>query len=99
MTSDADALFPKAYDQLFRQLLDILQEQMTSQELETLMRTVGQRIAKAWTVRPGGLSTRLEGAVEVLNGLGGLAELETQDDVYTIRGYSCPLAAVVPKHS
>ncbi len=42
-----------------------------------------------------GISTRLEAAVGVLNELGGLAELEERDGITLIRGYSCPLAAVV----
>ena len=37
-------------------------------------------------------------AVEVLNGLGGLAELEERDGGFVIRGYSCPLAGVTPDH-
>jgi predicted ArsR family transcriptional regulator len=41
---------------------------------------------------------RLEAAVEVLNELGGLAELEERDGAVVIRGYSCPLAGVTPDH-
>jgi predicted ArsR family transcriptional regulator len=41
---------------------------------------------------------RLEAAVAVLNELGGLAELEQENETYTIRGYSCPLAATVLEH-
>jgi predicted ArsR family transcriptional regulator len=37
-------------------------------------------------------------AVEVLNELGGLAELEERDGALVIRGYSCPLAGVTPNH-
>ena len=40
----------------------------------------------------------LRQSVEVLNELGGLAELEEGDGYYCIRGYSCPLASVVPGH-
>ena len=46
----------------------------------------------------GGIRSRLEAAVEVLNELGGLAELEEHDGGLVIRGYSCPLAAVTPDH-
>ena len=46
----------------------------------------------------GGIRSRLEAAVEVLNELGGLAELEEHDGGLVIRGYSCPLAAVTPVH-
>ena len=41
---------------------------------------------------------RLEAAINILNELGGLAELEQQDETYIIRGYSCPLATAVPSH-
>ena len=44
------------------------------------------------------MHARLETAVEVLNELGGLAELEEQDGTLVIRGYGCPLAAVTPDH-
>ncbi len=42
--------------------------------------------------------TQLQAAVEVLGALGGDAELEQGEDAAFIRGYSCPLAAIVPAH-
>ena len=66
--------------------------------MEALLRIVGRRIAAGWHMPPGNLHTRLEGAVDVLNELGGMAELELRDDTYSIHGYSCPLAAAVPGH-
>lgn len=94
----AEQLFPKAYGPVLRQLLEVLSEQMTSEELETLLRTVGRRIAEKRGVPAGDLRTRLEMAVTVLNELGGMAELEQSNGNYCIRGYSCPLAAAVPGH-
>lgn len=44
------------------------------------------------------MRARLEEAVAVLNGLGGLAELEERAGGLVIRGYGCPLAAVTPDH-
>ncbi|HKT40422.1 MAG TPA: hypothetical protein VJR48_18770 [Ktedonobacterales bacterium] len=41
---------------------------------------------------------RLEAAVGALNQLGGLAELDVEGENLSLRGYSCPLAAVVPWH-
>ena len=41
---------------------------------------------------------RLEAAVEVFTELGGMAELEQNDGHYSIRSYSCPLAAVATNH-
>jgi predicted ArsR family transcriptional regulator len=49
-------------------------------------------------MRAGGAQARHESAVEVLNELGGLAELEEHDGGFVIRGYSCPLAGVTPDH-
>ncbi len=99
LTPEAEYLFPKAYGPVLRQLLDILSEQMTPEEMDVVLRRVGRSIAKKWSLPSGDLHTRLERAVEVLNELGGMAELEVSDShTYRIRGYSCPLAAAVPSH-
>ena len=98
LTPEAEALFPKAYGPVLRQLLNVMVERLGSEETEALLRTVGRRIADERTVPADGLSARLEGAVGVLNELGGLAELEERDGTLVIRGYSCPLTGVVPGH-
>ena len=49
-------------------------------------------------VPAGNVRARLEAGVALLNDMGGLAELEEQGDAVLIRGYSCPLTAVVPGH-
>jgi predicted ArsR family transcriptional regulator len=59
---------------------------------------VGRRLAEEHSTRAEGAHARLESAVEVLNELGGLAELEARDGAVFIRGYSCPLAGVTPDH-
>src|SRR5207237_891167 len=94
----AEQLFPKPYGSVLYQLLEVLSERMPSEELEASLREVGRRIASKWTVPQGDLRTRLEVAVDVLNELGGMAELEKCNGIYCIRGYSCPLAAAVPGH-
>ena len=98
LAPEAEQLFPKAYSQVLRQLLEALNERLSSEEVEELMRKVGRRIAAKWSVSDSSLPVRLELAVEVLKELGGLAELEQRDGVYSINGYSCPFAAVVPGH-
>lgn len=94
----AEYLFPKSYSQLLYQLLEVLHGQMTPEEVETLLREVGRRMAAQWRVPSGELRVRLEAAVEVLNELGGLMERETEGEAVCIRGYRCPFAAVVPEH-
>ena len=98
LTPEAEALFPKAYSPVLRRLLDVMVEHLGPEETEALLRAVGRRMADERTVPADGVHERLEAAVAVLNELGGLAELEERDGALIIRGYSCPLTAVVPGH-
>lgn len=98
LTTEAEELFPKAYEPVLSQLLDVLATQLGPEESEALLRSVGRRIAEGQTVPAGGVRGGLEAAVGVLNELGGLAELEVRDGSFVIRGYSCPLAGVAPDH-
>ncbi len=98
LTTDAENLFPRAYGVVMRQLLEVLCENMSAEQVEVLLRTTGRRLAAQWNVPAGDLHARLQIAIEILNELGGLAELEESDGTYAIRGYSCPLAAIVPGH-
>jgi predicted ArsR family transcriptional regulator len=98
LTSEAEDLFPKVYAPALSRLLDVLAERLGPEESEALLRSVGRRLAEEHSTRADGAHARLESAVEALNELGGLAELEEQDGAVVIRGYSCPLAGVTPDH-
>src|SRR3712207_987409 len=98
LTREAEDLFPKAYEPTLHRLLDVLSDQLGPEEAEALLRSVGRRLAEEHSVRATDARARLEVAVEVLNELGGLAELEERDGALVIRGYSCPLAGVTPDH-
>ena len=49
-------------------------------------------------VRAGDVRARLSVAVDILNQLGGLMEIEEQEDSFSLCGYSCPLAPLVVEH-
>lgn len=98
LTPEAEQLFPKAYDQVLSLLLETLRERMTPEELETLLRVVGRRLAGHRQVGDAVGPEQLARAVEALNDLGGLAELEQCDGNVAIHGYRCPFAAAVPGH-
>ena len=99
LTQEGEDLFPKAYEPTLRRLLDVLSEQLGPEESEALLRSVGRRLAEEhYSTRADGAHARLETTVQVLNDLGGLAELEERDGTVVIRGYSCPLAGVTPEH-
>jgi len=98
LTQEGEDLFPKAYEPTLRRLLEVLSDQLGPEESEALLRLVGRRLAGEHSTRADGAHARLETAIEVLNELGGLAELEARDGAVFIRGYSCPLAGVTPDH-
>jgi predicted ArsR family transcriptional regulator len=98
LTQEAEELFPKAYEPTLGRLLDVLSERLGPEGSEALLRSVGRRLAEEHSTRADGGHARLETAVEVLNELGGLAELEERDGALVIRGYSCPLGGVTPEH-
>jgi predicted ArsR family transcriptional regulator len=98
LTQEGEELFPKAYEPTLGRLLDVLCERLGPEESEALLRSVGRRLAEEHSRWADGAHARLEMAVEVLNELGGLAELEERDGAVVIRGYSCPLAGVTPDH-
>src|SRR5918998_5636138 len=99
LTQEGEDLFAKAYEPTLGRLLDVLCERLGLEESEALLRSVGRRLAEEHdSRRADGAHARLEMAVEVLNELGGLAELEERDGGFVIRGYSCPLAGVTPDH-
>ena len=98
LTPQAEDLFPKAYGPVLRRLLDVLSEQAGEEKSETLLRAVGSRLAEERSVPADDTRARLETAVEALNELGGLAEVEEHDGGFVIRSYSCPLAGLSPAH-
>ena len=59
------------------------------------LREVGHRIAVSRGNEDANLSLRLEGALALLEDLGGLAEAEEFEGGVLIEGYSCPLATAV----
>lgn len=100
LTADAAQIFPKPYGAVLRQLLAVLASRMKAEELEQVLREVGQRIAAGFAgeVRATDLRGRVDDAVRVLGELGGLAEVEETDRTLVIRGFDCPLAEAVAGH-
>ncbi len=94
LTPEAEQLFPKAYEPALAHLLTLLTERLGPEGVDDLLRAVGHRIAHDHTPTDASLGSRLDTAVSLLNGLGGLADYEITERSIAIQGYSCPLAAV-----
>ena len=98
MTADAELLFPKAHSLVLSQLLEVLSEHLDNSALEQILRATGRRLAHTPANSRNSLHERLNAAVALLNDMGGLVELEENEGVFTICGYSCPLPSLVPGH-
>jgi predicted ArsR family transcriptional regulator len=91
----AERLYPKAYGTLMRQLVDVLGEQLPPDAIEAALREVGRRVARERLPVDGSIEARLDLAARVLGDLGGLADVESTETGFTIKGCSCPLAVLV----
>jgi len=98
LTPEAERLFPKAYEPVLHQLLAVLEEQESPEQVEELLRAAGRHLAKTLPAPAGDLEARLRAATETLTALGGLAAWEEAEEVFWIEGQRCPLAALIPDH-
>jgi predicted ArsR family transcriptional regulator len=95
LTSDVEGLFPKAYAAVLADTLALIRDRQGRDELEGLLRTIGQRAGQRSRPKGADLTASAHAAAALLTDLGGLAEVIEADDALIIRGFSCPLAAIV----
>jgi predicted ArsR family transcriptional regulator len=95
---EAERAFTRAYIPVLTQLVAVLEERMTTAELESLLREVGRRLAVAQGALPADARARADLAATVLTELGGVVDVERHDGTTVLRGYSCPLADAVRAH-
>jgi len=99
LTSEAERLFPKAYDLLLNELISVLQVRLEPNAMEAVLREVGRALAQHQSARKqGGFESRARNALKALNELGGVARIEKKDGRLAISSGSCPFAATVAKH-
>ena len=100
LTTEAELLFPKAYDALLNQLISTLKERFTPAELENVLREVGRSLAgaQALSVKTGDMDHRLRMGLTALEAIGGSARVEKNGGKCVIRSEGCPLAHAVTEH-
>jgi predicted ArsR family transcriptional regulator len=101
LTPEVDQLLSRAYIPLLGELIRSLANALPDEQVETLVRDAGRRLADELlqTRRPTGtLESRLQTASDLLNEqLGALTRIESNGH-YVIRGAGCPLSALTEKH-
>jgi predicted ArsR family transcriptional regulator len=99
LTPIAEQVFPKAYDTLLNQVLEVMEKRFSHMEMEEMLREIGQTLARQVSAKPAdNLEERVQAAVRILGDLGGLAEVERQNGQFVIRGANCPFTTVVVAH-
>ena len=99
LTTEAEHLFPKAYDLLLNELITVLNGRLAPDAVEVILREVGRSLAERQSAkRQGGLESRARNALKALEVLGGVARIDKEDGRLTISSDSCPLAATVAEH-
>jgi predicted ArsR family transcriptional regulator len=100
LTTEAETLFPKAYDALLNQLIAVLKTRLTPKALKAVLQEVGRSLAGNQTshTERGDLETRAEKALAALEAIGGAARIEKDGERLFIKSGNCPLAAAVVEH-
>jgi predicted ArsR family transcriptional regulator len=101
LSAQVEQLLSKAYIPLLTQLVGVFAEALPAEQVETLLRRTGTRLAHELSRGKrlaGGLTSRAAAASAMLNEhLGALTHVEANGKI-VIRGASCPLAALTGKH-
>lgn len=97
ITRETEELFPKAYSAVLSGLLGEIEAQQGHDALLKLLRGVGARAA-AGVEATGDVQARVEIAAGVLRSLGADLDVERDGKEWVLRGYGCPLSAVVEDH-
>jgi predicted ArsR family transcriptional regulator len=99
LAAGAEALFCQGYAPFVDQLLHVLAGEITSRQLDAVIRAAGRRMALARAAEP--LPARVQAAAAVMDELGGITEIKTRHNggvTFVIHGVSCPLDALVRSH-
>ena len=99
LTPEVEQLLSKAYIPLLTGLVDVFAEALPGDQIEALLRRIGNGLAQQVTRGKrvsGGLKSRAAAASEMMNEhLGAMTRVESNG---VIRGAGCPLAALTGKH-
>ena len=99
LTDEARHLFPKPYAFLFNELLDALKKTLPDAALKKVLRDVGQDIGHDnLPAAAMELDDRLNESVNVLEALGGAAEVVREDGKTIIKSEGCPFDEAVSEH-
>jgi predicted ArsR family transcriptional regulator len=95
LTPAAAEAFSRAYAPVLTAVVEELHVTMAGKQLTEFLRRVGDRLAGESPATRVSLQTRVRGASDLLNSLGGITAVEKSGETYRIVGRACPLASAV----
>ncbi|HEX9083221.1 MAG TPA: helix-turn-helix domain-containing protein [Gemmatimonadaceae bacterium] len=87
--------FSRAYAPVLMACLEELRDRTSGPQVVAFLRRVGKRLARGFRQSEGPLSSRVNGASDLLNALGGITSVEKSGRAYRIVGRACPLSRAV----
>lgn len=95
LSASGEEAFSRAYAPVLIAFLEELRERMTTAQLLAFLKRIGKRLAPASPASSSSLATRVNGAAELLNALGGVTAVEKNGNAFLIVGRACPLSRAV----
>jgi predicted ArsR family transcriptional regulator len=95
LTQGGEEAFSRAYAPVLIACLEELRDRTSGAQVVAFLRRVGKRLARGFGHSPGSLSSRVAGASDLLNTLGGMTSVEKSGRMYRIVGRACPLSSAV----
>jgi predicted ArsR family transcriptional regulator len=90
LSERAHALFPNGYDVLLRLLLDEIAAREGREQVQDLLRSVGERLADQFGGHAGELQDRLDTLIQTLDARGTPITLHEDGGTTTLHKYTCP---------
>jgi predicted ArsR family transcriptional regulator len=100
LTDEARHLFPKSYDSLLNNLLDVLKNRLSAGSLKNVLSEVGRRIGNrnASKSAEDDIDARIDKTLQALEELGGAARVIKEEKKILIKSESCPFSDAVKQH-
>lgn len=95
LSPGGEEAFSRAYAPVLIACLEELRDRTSAQQVAAFLKRVGKRLAGDFAHSSGPLSSRVAGASDLLNTLGGITTVEKSGRTYRIVGRACPLSRAV----
>jgi predicted ArsR family transcriptional regulator len=95
LSPGGEEAFSRAYAPVLIACLEELRDRTSGPQVAAFLKRVGKRLARSFKNTSGPLSSRVAGASDMLNALGGVTSVEKSGRSYRIVGRACPLSRAV----